>query len=42
MEAVKASFASALDQLEDPRFVVSGNQYFATVALRWFLMQTNG
>jgi hypothetical protein len=37
MEVVKSSFAGALDQLKDPRFVVSGNQYFATVALQSFL-----
>jgi hypothetical protein len=36
MEVVKSSFAGALDQLKDPRFVVSGNQYFATMALQSF------
>jgi hypothetical protein len=35
LEAAKARFAGALDQLQaDPRFVVSRTHYFATVALR--------
>ncbi len=43
MEVVKASFAGALDQLKvDPRFVVSRNRYFTTVALWSFFVQRNG